>query len=169
MSLFFTDTHRDNIVGLKDIQQSYDNGKTVVLKDFNLLIEDKPNQGQFVVILGASGCGKSTVLRYVSGLQQPTSGEVNLYGVPRKESDRVGMVFQKYSSLPWLTVLENVALGLYYQGMPKKEREEKAREMIIKWVWVVMKINLLNTRHFREDNCKGWPSLEAYWQALASY
>ncbi|QQS28671.1 MAG: ABC transporter ATP-binding protein [Sphingobacteriales bacterium] len=132
MSFFFSDTHREDIVRLKDIHQSYDNGKFVVLQDFNLLIEDKPNQGQFVVILGASGCGKSTILRYISGLQRPTSGEVNLYGNPRKESDRVGMVFQKYSSLPWLTVLDNVALGLYYQGIPKKEREEKAREMIKK-------------------------------------
>lgn len=132
MSHYFIDTHREDIVNLKNINQTYDNGKVVVLKDFNLLIEDKPNQGQFVVILGASGCGKSTILRYISGLQKPTSGEVNLYGRKRLETDRVGMVFQKYSSLPWLTVLENVALGLYYQGISKKEREEKAMDMIQK-------------------------------------
>lgn len=132
MAHFFTDTSRDNIVELKNITQTYDDGKSVVLKDFNLLIEDKPNQGQFVALLGVSGCGKSTILRYISGLQVPTSGEVLLYGKPRTDKDRVGMVFQKYSSLPWMTVLENVALGLNYQGVPKKEREERAREMIKK-------------------------------------
>ena len=132
MAHYFVDTPQENIVELKNITQTYDDGKVVVLKDFNLLIEDKPNQGQFVALLGASGCGKSTILRYISGLQSPTSGDVLLYGKPRTDKDRVGMVFQKYSSLPWMTVLENVALGLNYQGVPKKEREEKARDMIKK-------------------------------------
>ena len=128
----FSDTSQDNIIELKNIYQSYDDDKVVILKDYNLLIEDKPNQGQFVCILGVSGCGKSTVLRYIAGLQQPTKGEVLLNGKPRTEQDRVGMVFQKYSSMPWLTVLENVALGLKYQGVDKKERQDKAREMIKK-------------------------------------
>lgn len=128
--LTFNDTPLDNLIELKNINQSYDGGKTLVIKDFNLLIEDKPNQGQFVVILGMSGCGKSTILRYIAGLQQPTSGEVLLFGKARTEKDHVGMVFQKYSSLPWLSVLDNVALGLQYQGIPQKERLDRAREMI---------------------------------------
>lgn len=128
----FIDTPNKNLIELKNIAQSYDGGKSYILQDFNLLIEDKPDQGQFVVILGVSGCGKSTVLRYIAGLQQPTEGEVLLHGRPRKAGDNVGMVFQKYSSLPWMTVLDNVALGLRYQGVAREERNERAAEIIKK-------------------------------------
>ncbi len=130
MAVIFENTVLPDIIELRNINQSYDNGKTFVIKDFNLLIEDKPNQGQFVVLLGPSGCGKSTVLRYVTGLQTPTSGEVLLKSKPRQESDRIGMVFQQYSSFPWLTVLENVALGLKFRNIPKNERNEMAMAMI---------------------------------------
>ena len=126
----FKDSELKNIIELKNISQSYDDGKTFILKDFNLIIEDKPAQGQFVVILGMSGCGKSTVLRYIAGLQKPTSGEVKIHEKLRSENDRVGMIFQQYSSLPWLTVLENVAMGLEYKGVDKHEREAKAMDMI---------------------------------------
>jgi NitT/TauT family transport system ATP-binding protein len=120
-----------DIIELKNVKQVYD-GKPTVIEDFNLLIEDKPNQGQFIVMLGPSGCGKSTILRYIAGLQKPTEGEVLLYGKPRSHADRVGMVFQQYSSFPWMTVLENVALGLKYQGISSKERNERAMDMIKK-------------------------------------
>lgn len=124
-------TDLPDIIELKGIKQVYGN-KPPVLNDMNLLIEDKPNQGQFVVILGPSGCGKSTVLRYISQLQKPTEGEVLMYGRPITQADRVGMVFQQYSSYPWLTVLDNVALGLKYKGVSTKERREKAMDMIAK-------------------------------------
>ena len=129
MSLF-NDSAHDNIIGLKNINQSYDGGETFVLKDLDFLVEDKPAQGQFVVILGPSGSGKSTILRYIAGLQTPTAGEVLIHDKPISDAKRVGMVFQQYSSLPWMTVLENVALALRYQGMPQKERREKAMEII---------------------------------------
>ncbi|MEL6988381.1 MAG: ABC transporter ATP-binding protein [Bacteroidota bacterium] len=119
-----------NIIELKGIGQSYDGGENWIIKDLKFLIEDKPNQGQFVVILGMSGCGKSTLLRYIAGLQKPTEGQVLLNGKPRSKKDRVSMVFQQYSSLPWMTVAENVALALRYKGIGKKERQEKAREML---------------------------------------
>jgi NitT/TauT family transport system ATP-binding protein len=77
-----------------------------------------------------SGCGKSTLLRYVCGLQKPTSGEVLIRGKPRDDSVRVGMVFQQYSSFPWLSVLDNVALGMEYKGMAREERCARAMEMI---------------------------------------
>lgn len=128
----FQDTDKANIVELKNIGQSYDGGENWIIKDFNMLIENKPNQGQFICVLGVSGCGKSTVLRYIAGLQKPTEGEVFLNGKPRTEQDRIGMVFQKYSSLPWMTVLENVALGLKYKGVARKEREARAMEIIEK-------------------------------------
>ncbi len=126
----FTDTAQSNIISLKGIDQSYDGGKTYIIKDLEFLVEDKPDQGQFVVLMGMSGCGKSTVLRYMAGLQQPTAGEVKINDKTVSDSNRVSMVFQRYSSLPWMTVLENVALALRYKGISKKERQEKAMEMI---------------------------------------
>ena len=134
MSTIFDNTALPDIIELKNITQIYQDSKTkkdnVVIKDLNLLIEDKPNQGQFVVILGASGCGKSTVLRYIAGLSIPTSGEILIHGKPRTPETRISMVFQKYSSFPWLTVKENVEFGLKLAGIPEKERHEKAIKMI---------------------------------------
>ncbi|GAB5553637.1 MAG: ABC transporter ATP-binding protein [Saprospiraceae bacterium] len=126
----FQDSTLPNIIELKGIEQSYDGGANYIIKDLNFLVEDKPDQGQFVVIMGMSGCGKSTLLRYIAGLQKPTAGEVLIHGKPIDANNRVSMVFQRYSSLPWMTVLENVALALKYKGIEKKEREERAREMI---------------------------------------
>lgn len=129
MSLF-PDTDHSNIIKLQNISQSYDGGKSYIIKDLEFLIEDKPAQGQFVVILGMSGCGKSTILRYIANLQAPTQGNVLIHDKPVSEESRVSMVFQQYSSLPWMTVLENVALALRYKGVEEKERKEKALEMI---------------------------------------
>ncbi len=119
-----------NIIELRNIAQSYDGGKSYVLKALDFLVEDKPNQGQFVCILGPSGSGKSTILRYIANLQKPTSGEVLIHGKPVSKEDRVSMIFQQYSSMPWMSVLDNVALALRFQGMSKKERDERAMEMI---------------------------------------
>ena len=118
------------VIDMKNIEQSYDNGKVQIIKDFNLTIRDRPEQGQFRVILGGSGCGKSTVLRHLAGLQKPSGGEILLKGKPRTEADRIGMVFQKYSSLPWMTVLDNVALSLKIKGVKRLEARQKALEMI---------------------------------------
>ena len=128
--MLFEDSSLPNIIDLQGISQSYDGGASYIIKDLNFLVEDKHDQGQFVVLMGMSGCGKSTVLRYIAGLQQPTAGTINLHGSQIDNSKRVSMVFQRYSSLPWMTVLENVALALRYKGISKKEREEKALEMI---------------------------------------
>jgi NitT/TauT family transport system ATP-binding protein len=120
------------IIELQNIVQEYptDNGKVTIIKDLNLQISDTEGRGEFNVILGPSGCGKSTVLRYIANLQRPTSGIVNIHGKPIGDKHQVGMVFQKYSSFPWLTVLENVAYGLKIQGVAKKEREDRAQEII---------------------------------------
>jgi NitT/TauT family transport system ATP-binding protein len=87
-------------------------------------------RGTKIFITG--NCGKSTLLRYIAGLQQPTTGEVLLNGKLRTSKDAIGMVFQQYSSFPWLTVLENVELGMKYQGVNPKERKEKAMSLIEK-------------------------------------
>lgn len=119
-----------DIIELKNITQTYRGSNGPVIQNLNLLIERTPGLGEFVVLLGKSGCGKSTLLRYIAELQKPSSGEVLIYGKPRTPDINIGMVFQQYSSFPWLTVRENVELGLKYAGMSKKERRDKAKEMI---------------------------------------
>lgn len=136
MSIFKDDFALPNIIELRDINQTYDRGKTNIIQDFEMLIEDKPLQGQFVVILGMSGCGKSTILRYIAGLQKPTSGTVLVKNNKVGDKNRVNMVFQQYSSLPWMSVLDNVALGLRYKGIAEKERNQQAMEMI-EWVGLI--------------------------------
>jgi NitT/TauT family transport system ATP-binding protein len=122
------------ILELKGIHQKYFDPKTkkdfVVFNDFDLSVEDYPNTGQFIVLMGKSGCGKSTILRYWTGLQKPTSGEVLLGGKPIGKDQSIPMVFQQYSSLEWFSVLKNVALPLILKGVSQKEANEKAMEMI---------------------------------------
>jgi NitT/TauT family transport system ATP-binding protein len=129
-NVIFTNTNAPDVIELKNIGQTYDKEKTWILKDLNLLIEDKTTSGKFVVILGTSGCGKSTLLRYISGLSKPSTGEVLINGKPITDKNLTGMVFQKYSSMPWLNVLDNVAFGLELKRISKSQRHEKAMEMI---------------------------------------
>ncbi len=122
------------VLELRGIHQTYFDTKTqsdfVVFDDFNLAVEDYPEVGQFIVIMGKSGCGKSTLLRYWTGLQKPTAGEVFIGGNLIAENQSLPMVFQQYSSLEWYSVLQNVALPLTLKGVPKKEANEQAMEMI---------------------------------------
>ena len=125
----FANTELPDILELRNVTQRYDNGN-VVIENLDLLIEDKPNAGQFEIILGMSGCGKSTLLRYFAGLQKPTSGEVFIKGQPRKDNDAISMVFQQYSSMHFHTVLTNVMLPLIFRGVNKKEAHQRAMELI---------------------------------------
>jgi NitT/TauT family transport system ATP-binding protein len=124
--------HLTDIINLVKINQVYSDHipPNVVFKDFNLDIEDIKDRGQFITIMGKSGCGKSTLLRYISGLQEPTSGDVYIYGKKRTSKDRIPMVFQQYTSFEWKTVLQNVALPLILKGVPKNEANDRAMDMI---------------------------------------
>jgi len=87
-------------------------GETEVVRPFNLSIA----RGELVVFLGPSGCGKTTLMRMAGGLETPSTGRITLEGVPLGRPDRRrGMVFQSYSSFPWLTVAQNVAYGMRYR------------------------------------------------------
>ena len=125
-----------NVLELRKVGKTFVNpdGETfAAIKDVDLEIPDLPERGEFRVFLGPSGCGKSTILNIVAGLLKPTTGEALLHGKPiaGPGPDR-GMVFQSYSSYPWLTVLDNVAFGLKLRGVPRDEREKVARSWIKK-------------------------------------
>jgi NitT/TauT family transport system ATP-binding protein len=118
------------VVELRSVNQTYDCGKSYVIKDFDLTIDDVPDRGQFVVLLGPSGCGKSTVLRYISGLQEPTSGEIFMKGKKVDGHGHVPMVFQTYSNFGWLTVRDNVAVSLRYKGLNPKNEKDKIDRIV---------------------------------------
>jgi ABC-type nitrate/sulfonate/bicarbonate transport system ATPase subunit len=86
---------------------------------------------EFAVLVGTSGCGKSTILRLVAGLTRPTEGRVLVDGraVDRPGADR-GMVFQSYTLFPWLTIQQNVEFGPRLRGMPAGERAALARRYL---------------------------------------
>ena len=112
-------------------------GKTVdALQNINFEIEDAYSRegrdiGEFRVLLGPSGCGKSTLLRLIAGLDRPDSGDVfvNDQPVHGPGKDR-GMVFQKYTSFPWLTVADNIAYGLKINSVPEQQRKEIVAQLI---------------------------------------
>jgi len=89
-------------------------------------------EGEFVVFVGPSGCGKTTVMRMVGGLEAPSSGEIYLAGkrVTGPSRDK-GMVFQSYSSFPWLTVLGNIRFGMKYRrDITRAEKDRIARRYL---------------------------------------
>jgi ABC-type nitrate/sulfonate/bicarbonate transport system ATPase subunit len=96
-------------------------------------VVDKPGKGEVVVFLGPSGCGKSSILKTVAGLQAPTKGRVLADGVEVIGTSRDrGMVFQQYTSFPWLTVLDNVEYGPKLAGEGRSERRKRCLEVLAK-------------------------------------
>ena len=111
-----------SILDLKNVSKSY--GETPVLKDIDLSVAE----GEFVVILGFSGTGKTTLINLIAGLEQPSKGSITYRGAPIKEPGRErGVIFQSYSLMPWLTVNGNVALAVdtMFPDLSKAERAAK--------------------------------------------
>ncbi|HKA74643.1 MAG TPA: nitrate/sulfonate/bicarbonate ABC transporter ATP-binding protein [Xanthobacteraceae bacterium] len=114
------------LVAVEGVSQVYRTGATsdaLVLEGVSLVLNDN----EIVALLGRSGCGKSTLLRIIAGLMRPTSGAVRIDGVPvEAPASQVAMVFQSFALFPWLTVLENVEIGLEAKGIPAPERHKRA-------------------------------------------
>lgn len=118
------------LIEVIDVKKSYQTGdkqELLVLEDVNF----RMNEGEIVAILGKSGSGKSTLLRILAGLVHPTSGSVIYRGKSVHSPVRgISMVFQNFALLPWLTVLQNVELGLEALGVAREERRERALKAI---------------------------------------
>jgi NitT/TauT family transport system ATP-binding protein len=131
------------VIEFKGVTKTFNPGaptQFTALKDINFRIDDIPSYGEFIAIVGPSGCGKSTILNLIHGFSDvypPTTGEVLVRGrrVSGPGRDR-GMIFQKYSSFPHRTVLENVSFGLELNEdelkLGRSDRVARARDWIKK-------------------------------------
>lgn len=144
------------VIQLRDLRKSYYLGKQElpVLKGINLDIQTN----EFVALMGPSGSGKSTLMNILGCLDTLTSGQYILNGkdvsalndneLAEIRNQEIGFVFQQFNLLPRLSALENVALPLIYAGVPKKERNELALEMLDK-------VNLADRSHHRSNELSG--------------
>lgn len=127
-----------NILDIKDVYKIYNESEVEVhaVNGVNLAFE----KGEFAAIVGPSGSGKTTLLNMIGGLDQPTSGEIIVNDTnigelkPSNLIDfrmyNIGFVFQAYNLIPVLTAKENVEFIMHLQGRPKKERDERAKELL---------------------------------------
>ncbi len=122
------------VVRFNKVTKSFGEGPNakVAIQDVSFVVHDLPNQGELIAIVGPSGCGKSTLLRILAGLRPhfpATSGDAHVFGKPIEKPDAGrGMVDQKYSLMPHLTVADNIAFGLKLRGVGRKERRDRAQE-----------------------------------------
>lgn len=147
------------IIHVENIRKSYIMGKQVlpVLKGISLDIF----KNEYVALMGPSGSGKSTLMNILGCLDTPTEGKYILNGndVSKMEDNQlaeirnkeIGFVFQQFNLLPRLSALENVALPLVYAGMPKKQRNERAME-------VLEKVSLTDRSHHKPNELSGGQS-----------
>lgn len=116
------------IVEIEGVNKIY--GSNHVVKDLNLSIEE----GEFLTLLGSSGCGKTTTLRMIAGFEEPTSGTIMVEGERVEEKEpferNVNTVFQSYALFPHKTIYDNIAYGLKMKKVPKAEIRERVTEMM---------------------------------------
>ncbi len=125
-----TETDKKVIFSVKDLRKTFrssEGQELVVLEDLNFTMYEN----EIVALLGKSGSGKSTIMRIIAGLIKPTSGQVIYRGQPVTDPVQgIAMVFQNFALLPWLTVLQNVELGLEALGIEKQQRRKRALKAI---------------------------------------
>jgi NitT/TauT family transport system ATP-binding protein len=118
-------TNREAIIRLDNVRKDYSDFK--VLEGITLDIKD----GDFVVFVGPTGCGRTVLLRLIAGFEQPSSGSIYYKGEPVQGPDpELGMIYQDVLLFPWMKVLGNVVYGLKARGFPKKEYERDGREWL---------------------------------------
>ncbi|MEK4095040.1 MULTISPECIES: ABC transporter ATP-binding protein [Bacillus] len=113
-----------NILQFHNVSFHYD--EKPIINELNASIQDK----EFVSIIGPSGCGKSTLFRLITGLEEASTGQIEL---TKTKSHPVGYMPQKDMLLPWRTIIENAALPLECQGVQKKEAQVKAKQLLHKF------------------------------------
>lgn len=118
----------DSVISAKNVTREYLGGSFTAVHNMSMNLPE----GQVTTFVGPSGCGKTVMLRMIAGLEDPTKGSISCYGKPvRGPGPDRGMIFQAYTSFPWLTALQNVEYGMKLLGIPKAERREKARQLLI--------------------------------------
>ncbi len=103
-------------------------GKSMTaIRDFTMTVE----RGEFVAVVGPTGCGKSTTLNLITGLAKPSAGEVRLFGGPINDIDsRIGFAFQTDALFPWRSVIDNVVAGPLFRGVAREEAYASARQWL---------------------------------------
>lgn len=103
-------------------------GKSMTaIRDFTMTVE----RGEFVAVVGPTGCGKSTTLNLITGLAKPSAGEVRLFGDPIDDIDsRIGFAFQTDALFPWRSVIDNVVAGPLFRGVAREEAYASARQWL---------------------------------------
>jgi len=121
------------VVKFENVTKTFGHGTQAMtaLKDINFVVEDLPNVGEMIAVVGPSGCGKSTLLRMIAGLQPhypQTTGKIEILGRTGtlEPSSERGLVDQKYSLFPHLTVRQNIMFGLSLRGEARSTRQDKA-------------------------------------------
>jgi len=136
------------VIRLNDVSQVFGkhNGAVTALAGVSFEI----GRHEFVAIVGPSGCGKSTLLRLIAGLVKPTSGNVEIYGMPVTEPrDEIGIVFQRPTLLPWFDVLGNVTFPLRHKyGRVSESEREQAKDLL-------SLVGLADFAHNRVDELSG--------------
>ncbi len=116
------------IVEINGVNKIY--GNNHVVKDLNLVVEE----GEFLTLLGSSGCGKTTTLRMIAGFEEPSSGSIRVEGEAIEEKEpferNVNTVFQSYALFPHKTIYDNIAYGLKMKKVPKNEVKQRVHEMM---------------------------------------
>lgn len=117
-----------DIVELKGVNKVY--GTNHVVKDLELNVKE----GEFLTLLGSSGCGKTTTLRMIAGFEEPTTGSIKVEGESIEEKEpferNVNTVFQSYALFPHKTIYDNIAYGLKMKKVPKAEMKKQVKEMM---------------------------------------